>query len=324
MKFFDTDAFYIKKPETNKKVNLKRLAAWNLDLNNLDEELMQNLHGAVQNNMLDQVQLAVKAHVPLDSINSTGHSILTLAATCGAKEVVGYLLDLGLNAAYRDKGKMAFNAYQAACAAGQFDIACLILDHKSQKIDVDMVDGQYLQTGLQMAVVNHQFDCVLKLIERYKPDIHQPDQRGRTLLATTLGAFVRLEFETDILVNKKQASLTSFCKKMLQKENAFKQTSPKARAAIEVILTSNLALNAPIGEVSEKYIAAEDVILTMLIECPEVATILYQQAQENPAGLFENKFITHYKNSELRYLDKKERAQLISLQKEAQRNSPSM
>ena len=282
-----------KKPQP---INYQLLAPWELRQDDLENHAISKLHGSAYFKMLDEVKRGIAANIPLDAVNNQGFTVLTGAAKGGALEVVIFLLELGMNPAYAPKATMAYNAYHAACAGGHMAIIEYLLKNYSNKINLDMEEPLFRQTGLQIAIINNQFILATQLIDEKKANHQHVDKRGRTPLATALGCFIRAGFDSIADNAEQKANLQNICLKLLASENAFVKANAKAKPAILVVETCELAMNLPSGSVLERRMSPEHILLTIMVVCPKVADELLRQAKLNPEGDLEKAFIKNYKD----------------------------
>lgn len=272
------------------RLNIRLLAPWNLDLEHLDQSMTIKLLGVAQFNQLEWLQRGIEGNIPLDLIHENGHTVLTIATQFGSREVVEYLLDLGLNPAFFAEKGMHYNAYFSACAGGQYEMISLLLAHESHKISVEMVEPRHLQSGLQVAVHNLQFECARQLIREYPQFLKQLDKLSRSVLGTFLSIFVTstLNYVTE---QKRTKELEQFGLDLLAYENPFQAMSDEALPAMQVILNSVLASFYP-SDKSQRMTPLNGV-RTIFLVAPRFGQALLELAQENPQQTLNSQFIQH-------------------------------
>lgn len=279
------------KQHENASPNIRLLTGWDLDLENLQESMLLKFFGAAQHNQLDWVQHGVQGNIPLDLIHEEGHTVLTVAAQFGAKEVTEYLLDIGLNPAFFAEKGMHYNAYFSACAGGQFDIVDMLLNHPNNKVTLDMVEPRHHQSGLQVAVHNLQFDCAKQMIETYPALLTHLDELGRTAFGTALSIFVTTTFTDYVEKQQCEPALEDFCLYMLRYENPFQKVAEGAIPSIQVIIQSAFATFHK-GDRSEQMTPL-NAVRTIFLACPRLGEALLELAQKNPKGILEHHYTKH-------------------------------
>lgn len=272
------------------RLNIRLLAPWNLDLEHLEQSMTIKLLGVAQFNQLEWLRHGIEANMPLDLIHENGHTVLTIATQHGSRAVVEYLLDLGLNPAFFAEKGMHYNAYFAACAGGQYEMVSLLLAHRSHKISVEMAEPRHLQSGLQVAVHNLQFECARKLIGEYPQSLKQLDKLSRSVLGTFLSIFVTstLNYVTE---QKRAKELEQFGLDLLAYENPFQAMSDEALPAMQVVLNSALATFYPSDK--SQRMRPLDGVRTIFLVAPRFGQALLELAKENPQQMLNIQFIQH-------------------------------
>ena len=278
-------------------VNLEMLEKWEVDKENLVNDITAKFMGAAQHNQKINIRKGIQANIPLNLVGSEGYTLLTKAVRHNAVDVVNILLEMGLNPAY-SAGERGFNALHAAAAGGHYDLAVKLLQHPSNKMNKEMTDSRD-QSILQIAILNHQFDFARKWLAEQNPDLKHLDGYGRTALATALGCYIRSTFNTEIEANNRQSELETFCIEMLTKENAFTQMTPHSKPAIQVILHTQFALNLSPGERTPPTMIPAKAVLMLLLEAPKLSKELLKQANENPGAKLAAYYIKYYQQADL-------------------------
>ncbi|TAL64373.1 MAG: hypothetical protein EPN84_03520 [Legionella sp.] len=279
-----------KKPRED-LVNIRLLSRWDLDLQNLDESMMIKMLGVAQHNQLDWLKNGIEGNIPLHLVHPEGHTVLTIASQSGARDVVEYLLDLGLNPAFHAEKGMQYNAYFAACAGGQFAIIDYLLKHPNQQITLEMREPRHHQSGLQIAVHNLRFACAKQMIQNYPDVLTLLDKLNRSVMATFLSIFVTSTFNNHIEGKGLEPQMEDCGLFLLNYENPFTPIAQNAMPAMQVVLQSASASFHKANP--DQLMSPLNAIRTIHLACPKLGEALFNLAQQNPHGRMEYHFIKH-------------------------------
>jgi len=168
----------------------------------------------------------------------------------------------------------------------------MLLNHPSKTVTIDMVEPRHLQSGLQIAAHNLQFEFAQKFIQDHPESLLHLDRLGRTVFGTVLSIFVTTTFAY-IEQQDRQKDLEDFCLYLLTKENPFQKVSEAAIPSMQVVLQSRFASFHPSDKAEQ--MSPLNGVKTIMLACPKFGAALLELAEKNPKGSLEHHYITHAK-----------------------------
>ena len=276
---------YTSKTGSMGNINYGALENWQINFENQESNVIKLFYGAAFNDQLHFVIEGLDASIPPDVVNEDGITLITAAARGGAIKTLKYLIkEKKFNPAELNESQR-HNALHAACVGGQFDAVRYLLKAAPTQLHIDMPEPEELQSPLQTAISELQFECAIQIITQLKPNLLHTDKFGRTPLVTL--------FSCNIPANSQQ-QFEDVGLLLLQNENPFYKVNDSVN---------------PVNQMIENSLTA------YLLATPKLAVALYKIAEKNPSGVLEDKYLKQFKLS-IQELSEEKKAELIRLYNE--------